>query len=222
MDFSPSLHLLIADDHEIARFALIHWLQEEEQREGSIIAQITAVATGRQALDTIRVLANGNNPIGMVVIDLDMPDMTGLEAIATLRSEGFEKPILVISGSHLGTARDALSVGASGYISKQEGQSVFLEGIRFLAHSPRATWLSPETHRQMMYSDSVLKKANLTATEQHILRLIKLSNKEIADKMGIAESTVKKHLWSIFQKLGITSRYDAITFAIEAGLIVTR
>jgi DNA-binding NarL/FixJ family response regulator len=54
------------------------------------------------------------------------------------------------------------------------------------------------------------------------MRLAKLSNKEIADTLSISESTVKKHFWSIFQKLGISSRYDAITLAIEAGLIASR
>jgi DNA-binding NarL/FixJ family response regulator len=73
-----------------------------------------------------------------------------------------------------------------------------------------------------MLSESMLKKADLTPAEQNVLRHIKRSNKEIADELNIAESTVKKHLWSIFQKLGIASRYDAIAFAVEAGLILSR
>ena len=85
-----------------------------------------------------------------------------------------------------------------------------------------ANWLSPQTHRQIMRSEALLKKADLTPAEQNVLRFAKRSNKEIAEELGIAESTVKKHLWSIFQKLGITSRYDAISFAVEAGLIVAR
>ncbi|MFY7999495.1 MAG: LuxR C-terminal-related transcriptional regulator [Candidatus Kapaibacteriota bacterium] len=181
-----------------------------------------AVATCREALEVIRASLGKNNAIDMLIIDLDLPDMTGLEAITILRSEGWQKPILVISGSYIGTAKDALAVGANGFLSKQEPQDIFLEGFRFIVQNPHSQWVSPQTHRQIMLSESMLKKADLTPAEQNVLRHIKRSNKEIADELNIAESTVKKHLWSIFQKLGIASRYDAIAFAVEAGLILSR
>jgi DNA-binding NarL/FixJ family response regulator len=215
------LRVLVADDHDIARFALVQWLRDEQQR-GSMIADIIAVATCRRAVETIRTSLGTVEAIDMLVIDLDLPDMTGLEAITVLRSEGWQRTILVISGSYIGTAKDALAAGANGFLSKQEDQTVFLEGFRFLVENPTAQWVSPQTHRQIMLSDTLLKKADLTPAEQHILRLIKHSNKEIANELGIAESTVKKHLWNIFQKLGISSRYDAISFAIESGLIIAR
>lgn len=216
-----SLRVLVADDHEIARYALAQWLREEQERSATI-TDIMAVATCQKAIQTIRTLEGKNDPIDMLIIDLDLPDMTGLDAIKLLRSEGWRKPIMVISGSYIGTAKDAIAAGANAFLSKQEPQEVFLEGFRFVAQNPDAQWVSPQAHRQMMHSDALLKKADLTPTEQSVLRLVKLSNKEIADELGIAESTVKKHLWNIFQKLGITSRYDAITFALEAGLILAR
>lgn len=216
------LHIIVADDHEIARFALMQWLRDERERDAATIAEVVAVASCQKALETIRTSLGKDNAIDMLIIDLDLPDMTGLEAIKILRSEGWLKPILVISGSYIGTAKDALAAGANGFLSKQEHQDVFLEGFRFIVQNPHSQWVSPQTHRQIMHSEAVLKKANLTPTEENVLRHIKLSNKEIAEKLGSTESTVKKHLWSIFQKLGIASRYDAITFAIEAGLIVAR
>ena len=227
------LRILVADDHDIARFALQQWLNDEKAR-GSLIADVRAVPTATEAIAIIRaslgaVLGaslsaslDNTDSVDMLVIDLDMPDMTGLKAITILRAEGWKQPILVISGSHIGTVKDALAAGASGFISKQESQTIFLEGIRFLAQNPHAQWVSPIAHRQLMRSDAILKKADLTPAEQNVLRLIKLSNKEIAEKLDITESTVKKHLWSIFQKLGIASRYDAIAFAVDAGLIVAR
>jgi DNA-binding NarL/FixJ family response regulator len=231
----PPLHILVADDHDIARFALVQWLRDEQQRglqnesqNRLHIADVHAVSTCQKALETIRASLgvhderDGRHSVDMLIIDLDLPDMTGLEAITILRSEGWQKPILVISGSYIGTAKDALAAGANGFLSKQEPQEVFAEGVRFLAENPSANWLSPQTHRQIMLAESLLKKADLTPAEQNVLRFIKHSNKEIAEELGIAESTVKKHLWSIFQKLGITSRYDAISFAVEAGLIVGR
>jgi DNA-binding NarL/FixJ family response regulator len=218
--FSP-LRILVADDHDIARFALRQWLNDEKAR-GSLIEDVRAVPTATEALATIRASLGNADSVDMLVIDLDMPDMTGLEAITILRAESWKQPILVISGSHIGTVKDALSVGASGFISKQESQDIFLEGIRFLAQNPQSQWVSPQAHRQIMHSDAVLKKADLTPAEVNVLHHIKYSNKEIAEKLGISESTVKKHLWSIFQKLGIASRYDAIAFAVNAGLIVAR
>jgi NarL family two-component system response regulator YdfI len=223
------LHILVADDHDVARFALVQWLCDEQTRglqagsETNVpIADVLAVSTCQNAIDTIRALLGKAHAIGMLIIDLDFPDMTGLDAIKILRADGWHEPILVISGSHIGTARDVLAAGANGFVSKQESQEVFIEGVRFLVENPSANWLSPQTHRQLMHSDALLKKADLTPTEQNVLRFIKRSNKEIAEELGIAESTVKKHLWSIFQKLGIASRYDAISFAVEAGLIVAR
>jgi DNA-binding NarL/FixJ family response regulator len=216
-----SLRVLIADDHDIARFALVQWLREEQERGASIV-ETMAVATCQKVLETIRSTLGKADAIDMLIIDLDLPDMTGLEAINILRKEGWQKPIMVISGSYIGTAKDALAAGANGFLSKQEPQDVFFEGFRFIIQNPEAQWVSPQTHRQIMLSESLLKKADLTPTEQNVLRLVKQSNKEIAEELGIAESTVKKHLWSIFQKLEISSRYDAITFATEAGLIASR
>jgi DNA-binding NarL/FixJ family response regulator len=186
---------------------------------GASVAAV--VSTGRQALDRI-VLSPDAAAINFLILDLDMPDMTGLEVIKTLRTKAWKHPILTISGSHLATARDVLAAGANGFISKEEGQPVFAEAVRFLASSPTRTWLSPATHRQLLHTEQLLKKAGLTPAEQAVMRLAKLSNKEIADTLSISESTVKKHFWSIFQKLGISSRYDAITLAIEAGLIASR
>jgi DNA-binding NarL/FixJ family response regulator len=216
------LHIVVADDHEIARFALVQWLRDEQERSAATIADVVAVASCQKALETIRASLGGDNAIGMLIIDLDLPDMTGLEAIKILRAEGWQKPILVISGSYVGTAKDALAAGANGFLSKQEHQDIFLEGFRFIVQNPHSQWVSPQAHRQIMLAETLLKKADLTPAEQNVLRHIKRSNKEIADELGIAESTVKKHLWSIFQKLGIASRYDAITFAVEAGLIIAR
>jgi len=217
------LFVLVADDHDIVRFALVQWLRDEQHlHNDSTIADVFAVSTCKAAIEKIRCALDSPEAIDMLIIDLDLPDMTGLEAITILRSEGWKKPILVISGSYIGTAKDALAAGANGFVSKQEEQTIFLEGFRFVAQNPTVQWVSPQTHSQIMLSESLLKKADLTPAEQNVLRYIKRSNKEIADELGIAESTVKKHVWSIFQKLGISSRYDAIAFAVEAGLIAAR
>jgi DNA-binding NarL/FixJ family response regulator len=166
MNSTPkSLRILIADDHEIARFALVQWLRFEQESNAGTIVEILSVATCQKALETIRAALGKDNAVDMLIIDLDLPDMTGLEAIQILRSEGWQKPILVISGSYIGTAKDALAAGANGFVSKQESQEVFLEGFRFIAENPHSQWVSPQTHRQIMLSESMLKKADLTSAE---------------------------------------------------------
>lgn len=213
------LRVLIADDHEIARFALVQWLSAEAEANTSIAA-IESVETGQQVF--AKILDSSEPHISFLIIDLDMPDISGIEVIRQLRAKEWSKPIMVVSGSHIATVRDVLEAGANAFISKQEGQQTFLDGVRFILDNPESVWLSPATHRAMMLAESLLKRTNLTTAEQNILRLINLPGKDIADALGIAESTVKKHLWNIFQKLGISSRHEAIDFAVRVGLLTSR
>jgi two-component system nitrate/nitrite response regulator NarL len=155
----------------------------------------------------------------MIVIDIDLPDMLGIEVIRALRNDGFSGTILVVSGSNRADIYDILDSGANGYVSKEAEHTVFIEAVLWLLEHPTETWLPPALHRRMLQSDRILQKSGITPAERNILRFVALSNKEIADKLNISESTVKKHLWSIFQKLGIDSRQEAHEFAVSSQLL---
>lgn len=179
------------------------------------------VARGAEALALVRSARDSEHPITMIVLDIDLPDMLGVELTRVLRSEGFEGVVLVVSGSNHVDIYDILDSGANGFVPKEAEHTVFLEAVLWLLEHPTETWLSPALHRRMFHSDNVLQKKGITPAERNVLRFITLSNKEIADKLTISESTVKKHLWSIFQKLGINSRQEAHNFAISSQLLET-
>lgn len=180
---------------------------------------ILDAATGGQALALVRSASSSAEPVSFLVIDVQLPDVSGLVVVKTLREEGFEGTILMVSGSNRADMYDVLESGANGFFSKEDDHTVFLEAFIWLLENPDGTWLTPATHRRMLYAEKKLKSVGITNAERNVLRCITLSNKEIADKLGISESTVKKHLWSIFQKLGIESRQQALEFAVSAQLL---
>lgn len=212
---SDSILIFVTDDHEMARFALMMWIEADTG-----LPDVRVVGTALRGGETLKALAGIE--VDMLVIDIDLPDMTGLEVAKQLRANGFTKNILCMSGSHLASPHDVLSAGANGFVSKEEPPTVFLEGIRWIASNPGSFWLSPHWHRQSMKSDYLLSQVHLTPAERTVLRHIRLSNKEIADELGLSESTIKNHLQNIYQKLGISSRREASDFAIRVGIIAPR
>lgn len=209
---------MITDDHEVTRFGFLQWLRLALKNHAPEPC-FSDVGTGAQALALVRSAQDSPHPVTMVVIDIDLPDMLGIEVIRALRSEGFEGAILVVSGSHRVDVYDMLDSGANGFVSKEAEHTVFIEAVLWLLEHPTETWLPAVLHRRMLYADKMLQKNGITPAERNVLRFITLSNKEIADKLAISESTVKKHLWSIFQKLGLESRQEAFEFAVSSQLL---
>ncbi len=217
MESSP-IHILIADDHQVTRFGFMQWIRIS-LKDRTPEPLITDVGTGAQAVALVRSAKDSAAPITMLIIDVDLPDMLGVDAVRKLRSEGFQGTALVVSGSNRADIYEILDSGANGYVSKEEEHTVFLEAVRWLLAHPTEIWLTPTLHRRIFQTDAALHKVGITTGERNVLRFITFSNKEIADKLGITESTVKKHLWSVFQKLGIESREEAREFAISSHLL---
>jgi two-component system nitrate/nitrite response regulator NarL len=215
---SSPYHILITDDHEVTRFGLLQWIRISLKNHEPQ-PRFSDVGTGAQALALVRSVQDSTHPVTMIVIDIDLPDMLGIEVIRALRNDGFSGTILVVSGSNRADIYDILDSGANGYVSKEAEHTVFIEAVLWLLEHPTETWLPPALHRRMLQSDRILQKSGITPAERNILRFVALSNKEIADKLNISESTVKKHLWSIFQKLGIDSRQEAHEFAVSSQLL---
>lgn len=215
MPHPATIRVFITDDHEMARFALETWIEADSGTPP--VSVIGSAARGSETLNAAYL-----HEIDLFILDIDLPDMTGLDLTRALREQGFRAGILCMSGSHLANAQDVLRAGANGFVSKEESHAIFLEGIRWIAETPDSVWLSPHWHRQQLTTERVLAQSHLTPAEQTVLRHIRLSNKEIAEKLTLSESTVKNHLSAIFQKLGVSSRQEAAGFAAQTGLIPPR
>lgn len=215
---SPRIHIVIADDHAVTRFGFKQWIQMSlKDRQPEPV--LSDVGTGAQVLDFVRSAETSDCPVTMLIIDVDLPDMLGIQVVRELRKKGFQGAVLVVSGSHRADIYEILDSGANGFLSKEEEHTIFLEAVMWLLEHPTETWLTPALHRRIFQTDKALHKVGITPAERNVLRFIALSNKEIADKLGSSESTIKKHLWSIFQKLGIESREEARDFATGIQLL---
>lgn len=204
---TTDIRILVVEDHFLARFALAKFL--DEQTDMSVVA---IAETGAQAV----ALYSQHRP-DVVLMDLRMPEMDGVTAIHAIRKIDARAHVLVVS--HYETTdevRQALAAGALGFVKKDASAETLLEAIRRTA-SGRG-FVPPS----MAETLSTLNPADvLRAREREVLQHMfhGESNQEIADALGISESTVRIHVSNIFHKLGVSRRTEAISAALKQGLI---
>lgn len=209
------VRVLIADDHTIVRHGLRLML---EQKEG-----ITVVAEARDGLEAVA-LADSLKP-DVILMDLEMPRMDGIQAAAAIHAAHPEIHILVLTSfteSEKITA--ALKNGAAGYFLKDTPPADLVRGIREVSQGnvslPQAV-AEKLVHGMQHTPASQPSSAGLTQRELEVLRMAArgLSNTEIAEKMVVSEGTVRFHFSNIFNKLGVGSRSQAIVAALRQGLV---
>jgi DNA-binding NarL/FixJ family response regulator len=192
--------VLIIDDHPIVREGLaaaLHGKGDIEVAGGFGSAEEGIAAAARLKPD-------------VVILDLELPGMSGLDAIAR-----FAAPVLMLTA--YGTADEierALAAGAKGYLLKGAPLDDIERAIA--AVSRGESYLDARVKAQL---SSRSGRARLTAREREVLRLLGSSNKEIASALNISERTVKFHVTSIFNKLGAESRAQAVAIAAEQRLV---
>jgi two-component system, NarL family, response regulator LiaR len=208
------IRVLIADDHAVVRQGLRTFLELQED-----IEVVGDAADGEAALAGVERFEPD-----VVLMDLVMPGLGGVEAIRRLRSLRPETRVLVLT-SFLDDEKlfPAVRAGAAGYLLKDVEPSELVRAIRTVADGEAL--LHPAVAARLMeeFSDTERPVADeaLTAREREVLVLIArgLPNKQIALELGIAEKTVKTHVSSILSKLGLTDRTQAALYAVRAGLI---
>jgi DNA-binding NarL/FixJ family response regulator len=201
------IRVLAVDDHPVLREGLIAMI--DCQPDMRVVGQ---ASNGIEAVESFRALRPD-----VTLMDLQMPDVGGVEAIETIRGETPSARIIVLT-TYAGDAKAvrALKAGAVGYLLKSSVRKELLETIRAVHTGQRC--IPPEiAHEIAVHSGEDM----LSARELSVLRLVATgnANKQIAWQLAIAEDTVKAHLKSIFAKLDVADRTHAVTLAIKRGMI---
>lgn len=213
------IHLLLVDDHEVVRSGLRMLLESQPDLE--IVAEAN---TGRQAIQ----LAGQLTP-DIVLMDLTLPDISGIEATQELKKIGCPSKIIALTiHEDEQFFFQMLQAGASGYVPKRAAPEDLLKAIRMVQRGEVYVY----SHLAGLLVGDYLKRAKeepekqealqeLTAREQEILVALASgdSNEEIAQKLSISRHTVARHRENIMRKLEIHTRSELVKYAIRKGLI---
>jgi NarL family two-component system response regulator LiaR len=201
------IRVLIADDHAVVRQGLRTFLDLQED-----IEVVGEAADGAEALDAAERLAPD-----VVLIDLVMPGVDGIEAIRRLREHAPDARAIVLS-SFVDDDKlfPAVRAGAAGYLLKDVQPQELVEAIRTV-HGGGAL-LHPQVAARLLEE---MTEDPLTPREREVLVLIGrgMPNKLIARDLGLSEKTVKAHVSSILGKLGVSDRTQAALYAVREGLV---
>jgi DNA-binding NarL/FixJ family response regulator len=204
------IKVLIADDHPVVRDGLRAMLATQPDME-----VVGEAATGSEAVERTRALRPD-----VVLMDLQLPELDGPAAIATLREHTPEVHALVLTtfGSDADITR-AIDAGATGYLLKDAPRERLFEAIRATARGESV--LSPSVATRVLGRMRAPAEEALSPRELEILGAVArgLSNRAIARQLYVSEATVKTHLLRIYAKLGVDDRTAAVTVALERGII---
>lgn len=212
------IRVLLADDHAVVRQGIRRFLEEADDIE--VVAE---AGDGREAVR----LVEEHQP-DVAVLDIRMPEVTGVEATRRIRERFPHVRVLIL------TAYDddpyvfaLLQAGADGYVLKTASGDELVQAVRTVSQGKSA--LSPEVATKMVQQARSGKPATaagqvepLTPRELDVLRLAArgLTNRGIGHELGVSHRTVQGHLASIYSKLGVGSRTEAVTEALRRGWIV--
>jgi DNA-binding NarL/FixJ family response regulator len=199
------IDVLVVDDHALMRSGLAGLIAAAED-----MRVVGMAADGAEAVAAVARLSPD-----VVLMDLSMPVMDGVTATRRILAENPAVEVLVLTSfSDQQRVVEALDAGAGGYVLKDTEPADLLAAIRATArgHSP----LDPRVARTLLHARrSPARVAELTEREQEVLALVGrgLANKQIARALGIREGTVKAHLTSVFQRIGVRDRTSAALWA---------
>ncbi len=209
------IRILIVDDHPVVREGIGSMLQKEAD-----FKVVGEASNGLEAVEKARELAPD-----VVLMDLRMPEMDGVEAISRIKAEKPEvKFIILTTYSDDEYIFKGIAAGARAYLLKDAPREELFKAIRMVSRGE--SLIQPVVASRVLDKLAELSRKTpagdtLSDREIEVLRLMAggESNKDIADHLSITQSTVKTHITSIFQKLNVTTRTEAVTNALKKGII---
>ena len=209
------MRILVADDHALFRDGIISLL------EAAGFEVVGQVGDGEAAVEAALHLRPD-----VVLLDIDMPHMSGLEALRLIKARQPDIQVVMLTVSDDdANLLEAAKAGAQGYLLKRLNTAEFFEMLSGLQWGEAAMTRQTTARLMKEFSKSPPPPAepakSLTAREIELLQLVAdgMSNKAAAQKLSVSENTVKYHLKNIMQKLGVQNRTEAVTYAIRAGLL---
>ena len=208
-----AIRVLIADDHEILRSGL------RAIFEGTDIKVVAEASSGKDALRLV-----GEKTVDVVILDVRMPDMDGLNVLGRLKLDHPQMPVLMLSAYDNPTyVARAVALQAAGYLLKGADGDAIVEAIRKAA-TGQNVWTREELRRVSGALATPRASSDvevpLTQRESEVLRQLALglTNKEIAQALNISYETVKEHVQHILRKIGVTDRTQAAVWAVRKKL----
>jgi DNA-binding NarL/FixJ family response regulator len=203
--------VVLADDHAIVTDGLSKILPEEE------FDVIGAVRDGRHLIDAaIRLRPD------VIITDLSMPGLTGLDVLARLKTEHLDSKVIVLTMHHdADLATDAIQGGASGFLLKESAGDELLDAVRHVLDG--GVYITPTITKEVMErmaGASMPKEPQLTPRQCDVLRLLVRGQrmKEIAANLGLSTRTVEGHKYEMMETLGVTSTAELVRYALDRHL----
>jgi two-component system response regulator NreC len=206
------IRIVLADDHAVVRSGLRLLLDAEGDFE--VVAEAGDV-------DSAQRYVRGHHPT-VLVLDLNMPGGSSLDAIPVIREQSPETQIVVLTmQEEPAFARHALGAGAIGYVLKEAADDELVEAVRRAANGE--LYLNPRLGARVAAEPSPGPPDDLSEREVDVLRLIALghTNAEIAGQLFLSVRTVETHRAHIQHKLGLTTRAQLVRYALDRGLVTT-
>lgn len=216
------IQVVLADDHDIVRNGIKQLLDNE-----SDIEVVGEASNGREAIDVVAALKPD-----VLVMDVSMPEMTGIEAVKALQEKGDNTKVLILSMFDLQDyVLEAIRNGACGYVLKDANKMRFLEAIRTVSAGKKYYGhdVSNFVVDHFLNNSGVgqaqkpMKSLDIDLSTREIAILSQISNgrsnKEIADDLGISVRTVESHRLNMMKKMGANNVAELVRVALEAGVI---